>query len=149
MLLSRPHRPRVETLLLFDLDSAACEAKDQERRGSTEAGRFNSTFSCLVACASDLLDNVTNDQAVRGGAKAQVGIVGQVLDVEPLQVSRVFVDVDADALDKHYEVQRRFGGWFPGRVNGYVAKAREKQINCLHSMLCPFKSMYGTYDQLS
>ena len=49
-----------------------------------------------------------------------------ILDVQPLLLDSVFIKVDGDALEKHEEVQMRFGGGFHGEVNGYVGKAKGK-----------------------
>ena len=60
-----------------------------------------------------------------GKSKGKPGFEVNVLEVEPLKLDTVFVDVDGDLLDKHDEVQRRFGGGFPSaRVNGATSKGK-------------------------
>ena len=49
-----------------------------------------------------------------------------ILDVQPLLLDSVFVRVDGDALEKHEEIQMRFGGGFHGDTNGYVGKGKSK-----------------------
>ena len=49
-----------------------------------------------------------------------------ILDVQPLLLDSIFVKVDGDALQKHEEIQMRFGGGFHGDVNGYVGKGKGK-----------------------
>lgn len=50
----------------------------------------------------------------------------RILAVEPLPLDTVYVTVDGDALQKHEEVQNRFGGGFPGQqINGYNGKGKK------------------------
>ena len=49
-----------------------------------------------------------------------------VLDVQPLPLDTIFVKVNGDALQKHEEVQKRFGGGFhTPQTNGHVRKGKE------------------------
>ncbi|KAL9103527.1 MAG: hypothetical protein Q9163_001445 [Psora crenata] len=49
-----------------------------------------------------------------------------VVDVVPLSLDTVYVAVDGDALDKHDEVQRKFGGGFLGtQVNGSAGEEKK------------------------
>ena len=53
-----------------------------------------------------------------------IGYQVHVLDVEPLTLEAVYVDVDGDALKRHNEVQKQFGGGFTvTRSNSYTGKA--------------------------
>ncbi|MDI1491244.1 MAG: peroxisomal assembly protein [Ramalina farinacea] len=50
----------------------------------------------------------------------------RVTAVEPLSLDTVYVTVDGDALEKHEEVQKRFGGGFPGQqINGYHGRGKK------------------------
>ena len=59
--------------------------------------------------------------------KGKVGIEVLVLDVQPLVLDTIAVKVEDDALQKHEEVQRRFGGGFGhSNANGSVSKGKGK-----------------------
>ena len=50
----------------------------------------------------------------------QSGFEVQILDVKPLSLETIYVTIDGDALDRHDEVQRKFGGGFLGaHANGH------------------------------
>ena len=60
------------------------------------------------------------------GNREKQGYEIRVTAVEPLPLDTVYVTVDGDALEKHEEVQKRFGGGFPGQqINGYHGKGRK------------------------
>ncbi|KAL8819978.1 MAG: hypothetical protein Q9191_007617, partial [Dirinaria sp. TL-2023a] len=50
----------------------------------------------------------------------------RVLDVEPLLLDSVLVTLDGDSLNKHFEVQKMFGGGFGTHVNGTAGKGKGK-----------------------
>ena len=51
----------------------------------------------------------------------------RVLEVEPVKLDTVFVDVDGDLLDKHDEVQKKFsGGFLSAQANGFAGKGKGK-----------------------
>ena len=61
------------------------------------------------------------------------GIEVCMLDVQPLVLDTIFVTVDGSALEKHEEVQKKFGGGFNiSRANGYVGKGKGKAKAVLH-----------------
>lgn len=65
--------------------------------------------------------------AGRSNAKGQSGVEVRMLEVEPLKLDTIYVTVDGDALNKHDEVQKKFGGGFPGsQTNGYASKSKGK-----------------------
>lgn len=65
--------------------------------------------------------------SVKGSIKEKSGVEIQILDVEPLNLNTVYVTVDGDALDKHDEVQKKFGGGFnPSQTNGFTSKGKGK-----------------------
>ena len=50
-----------------------------------------------------------------------------ILEVQPMVLDTIFVKVDADALRRHDEVQRQFGGGFQSyKANGYLGKGKGK-----------------------
>lgn len=63
----------------------------------------------------------------RSNSKGKQGIEIYILDVEPLNLDTVFVAIDGDALAKHDEVQKRFGGGFNhSRANGVFNQGKAK-----------------------
>ena len=62
-----------------------------------------------------------------GKGKGRPGIMVGVLEVEPIKLHTLFVDVDGDLLDKHDEVQKKFGGGFlSAQANGSAIKGKGK-----------------------
>lgn len=65
--------------------------------------------------------------ATRSNSKGKKGIEIYILDVEPLNLDTIFVAIDEDALTKHDEVQKRFGGGFNySRSNGFLSQGKAK-----------------------
>lgn len=72
-----------------------------------------------VLATEGLLGNTTG---VLGPGRFKIDIV----DVQPLALQTIYVDVDGDALDKHYEVQKQFAGGFLGnRSNAAAVHTRD------------------------
>lgn len=69
----------------------------------------------------------------KGKINGKSGVEVRMLEVEPLRLDRIYVTVDGDALNKHNEVQKKFGGGFPGsQANGYASKSKGKGKAMLH-----------------
>ena len=80
-----------------------------------------------LSASSPLLPNFTKSLPNRNqilNIKSSWEIL--ILDVQPLLLDSVFVKVDGDALEKHEDVQMRFGGGFHGDANGYAGKGKGK-----------------------
>lgn len=72
--------------------------------------------------------------AERGNSKGKSGVEVWILEVEPLKLDTIYVTVDGNALDQHDEVQKKFGGGFPGsQTNGYASKSKGKGKATLHA----------------
>ena len=68
----------------------------------------------------------------------------RILDVQPLQLDVVIVSVDGEALDRHEEVQAKFGGGFLfTHTNGSASKGKGKAKSS------PNGSLYNAQDQPS
>ena len=66
-------------------------------------------------------------------AKSKPGVEVWMLDVEPLKLDKIYVTVDGNALNKHDEVQKKFGGGFQdSQINGYASKSKGKGKATLH-----------------
>ena len=64
---------------------------------------------------------------LHGKSKGRPGIEVAVLDVEPIILDTVIVHLDGDLLDKHDEVQKKFGGGFVNpQANGHAGKGKGK-----------------------
>ena len=63
----------------------------------------------------------------RGFLNSKSAIEILLLDVQPLFLDTVLVKVDGDALRKHEEVQKQFGGGFHANGNGHMAKGKGKE----------------------
>lgn len=69
-------------------------------------------------------------RASRGDVRTKSGFDVLVVPVEPLQLAEVFVKVDGEALRRHDEVQRKFGGGFvAGHKTLTVAKAKGRPVD--------------------
>ncbi|MCJ1352306.1 MAG: peroxisomal assembly protein [Icmadophila ericetorum] len=68
-------------------------------------------------------------QAGNGFLGADAGFEVWVLDVQPLQLQTICVKVDRDALQKHEEVQKKFGGGFQSERSAIKGKGRTKSID--------------------
>lgn len=65
--------------------------------------------------------------SIRENSKAKLNLEIRVLDVEPLVLDTVFVTVDGNALNRHDEIQRQFGGGFDrSSTNGYIITRKTK-----------------------
>ncbi|KAI4160360.1 MAG: hypothetical protein LQ342_005771 [Letrouitia transgressa] len=71
---------------------------------------------------------IGRDVTVPVTPKSGVGQKVLILDVEPIQLDKIFIIVDGDALKRHEEVQREFGGGFDlSRSYGRVNKGKGKE----------------------
>ena len=72
--------------------------------------------------------------AGKDNARGKSGVEVRMLEIEPLKLDTVYVTVDGDALNKHDEVQKKFGGGFPGsQVNGFTSKSKGKGKAITHN----------------
>ena len=95
--------------------------------GSSSTIRFPASSIALQSFAAALHANKID-------IKTKNGFQILALDVQPLQLETVFVRIDGDALRKHEEVQRKFGGGFLAAPNpGMTAKGKGKAIPHNHS----------------
>ena len=89
-----------------------------EKSTSPSVVRFPASSLALQGFAATV-------QASRNTIKPKAGFEILVLEVEPLVLDTVFVRVNADALQRHDEVQKRFGGGFNAqKAAGYKGKGK-------------------------
>ncbi|KAI4209095.1 MAG: hypothetical protein LQ351_007931 [Letrouitia transgressa] len=68
------------------------------------------------------------DTLISVAPKTRVGQKVLTLDVEPIRLDKIFITVDGDALKRHEEVQREFGGGFDlSRSYSHVKKGKGKE----------------------
>lgn len=92
---------------------------DEDSKLPPSTVRFSPSSRALQSFVEALQISAT----VKGSIKGKSGVEIQILDVEPLNLDTVYVTIDGDALDKHDEVQKRFGGGFsPSQTNGLASK---------------------------
>lgn len=89
-------------------------------------------YSVFFSASSPTLRNLNStlqaSPIVTGNITGKAGIEIRVLDVEPLRLHAILVEVDGNALDRHYDVQKKFGGGFDTtRINGYTGKGKGKE----------------------
>ncbi|KAL9607925.1 MAG: hypothetical protein Q9167_007214 [Letrouitia subvulpina] len=76
---------------------------------------------------------IGRDAAVSVAPKSEIGQKVWILDVEPIQLDKIYVTIDGDALKRHEEVQREFGGGFDfSQSTGHVNKGKGKEQAALH-----------------
>ena len=80
---------------------------------STALKSFTSIFQRKVAFGT----RVSND-------KHAVEI--RIIDAEPLILDSIFISVDGEALNRHDEIQKKFGGGFHAQSNGVTSKDKGK-----------------------
>ena len=100
-------------------------------------------FSISSPSLQSFVRSVDGFPSIQETFKGKLDVEIRVLDVEPFDLSTVFITIDGNALSKHDEVQRKFGGGFDySSTNGYSYKGKEKrkasQIkNLVRSKLVP------------
>ena len=108
------------TLLPVQADK---ESEEEESGAASSTIRFPASSLALQMFAEALQGSAT----AKGNTRGRLGTEVRMLEVEPLSLGTIFVTVDGDALDKHDEVQRKFGGGFAhSRINGFPGKAKGK-----------------------
>ena len=75
----------------------------------------------------NIVDNVRSSVEA-GNTSGKSGVEILILDVVPLELHTVLVEIDGSALERHYEVQRKFGGGFDtARSHGIPSKGKGKE----------------------
>lgn len=101
----------------------------QEKRaeGIDGLGSSSIQFPATSLALQTFAEALRATSAGKSSVKGKSGVEVRMLDVEPLRLDKVYVTVDGDALKKHHEVQKKFGGGFPGsQINGYTSKSKGK-----------------------
>ena len=112
----------------------------QAQAGSAEGfdctGPSSIQFPATSLALQTFAGALQNTSARKDIPKNQTGVEVWTLEVEPLKLDRIYVTVDGDALNKHDQVQKKFGGGFQGsQNNGYASKSKGKGKATLHDQV--------------
>lgn len=105
------------------------------RKGTTNRDEPSSLLK--ISTKSTLLGSLAEvSQATSAPRHKTPGITNldiQIIDVQPLNLDLIVVSVDGDALDKHEDIQARFGGGFHfSQINGSASKSKCKGKSTLN-----------------
>ncbi|KAL8674927.1 MAG: hypothetical protein Q9224_007484, partial [Gallowayella concinna] len=77
--------------------------------------------------AQSILGATSSSTTANGNATGTRGIPVLVLDVEPVSLTSVYVNVDGNALERHEQIQKEYGGGFgPFRKDSQATKGKGK-----------------------
>ena len=103
------------------------QAEKQSEEETAGAGPPSIRFPTSSLALRAFAEALQNSPIAKGNTKGRPGVEIRMLEVEPLSLETIYVTVDGDALDKHEEVQRKFGGGFAtSRTNGFPGKGKGK-----------------------
>ena len=90
------------------------------------------TKSPALRLLEEAIDQSPLERDYRGGSGLEI----RIIDVQPLILDLVVISVDGNALDRHEDVQARFGGGFSStHMNGSANKSKGKNKPALHGRL--------------
>ena len=119
---SSPHLVEDASWTILPVQAYGIRAEEKDRP-SPSSVQFAETSQALHTFAEALQATSAGKDRARGKA----GIEIWVAEVEPLKLDTIFVTVDGVALNKHDEVQKKFGGGFSGSpTNGFASKSKGK-----------------------
>lgn len=109
-------------------------AQEQDEAESDTAGGDAIYLPATSLALQTFAESIRHYTAARSDGKTKNGIEVTILDVEPLELDKIYVTVDGDALLRHDEVQKKFGGGFDhSRTNGHVGKGKGKARATSHT----------------
>ena len=101
--------------------------------GSDGLGPSSIQFSATSLVLHTFAETLQATSVGKDIVKSKPGVEVWMLEVEPLKLDKIYVTVDGDALNKHDEVQKKFGGGFQdSQINGYASKSKGKGKATLH-----------------
>ena len=102
------------------------------RRAAAAAGTSTLTVPTKSTALSLLEEAISSSLLERDGRSLEI----RIIDVQPLKLDLVVISVDGDALDRHEDVQARFGGGFSSaHMNGSANKSKGKGKSVSHGRL--------------
>ncbi|KAL9579406.1 MAG: hypothetical protein Q9212_005128 [Teloschistes hypoglaucus] len=116
---------RTHPWTILPIKSSKSVAEDEE---TAEAPTIR--YSASSPTLRLFLGNVHSNVASRNHAGGKLGTRILVLDVEPVKLTNVYVAVDGNALEKHGQIQKEFGGGFGSfRKDSQGKKGKGKEIS--------------------
>lgn len=101
------------------------QAEKPSEEETTGTGLASIRFPASSLALQTFAEALQNNPIAKRNTKGRPGVEIQMLEVEPLSLDTIYVTVDGDALDKHEEVQRKFGGGFAtSRISGFPGKGK-------------------------
>ena len=101
-------------------------SRQAQEQDATEATRYTLELPASAMRSQSWIQGLASLSRI-GRTVDTAGYEVNIVIVQPLQLDTIYVAVDGDALKKHDEVQKRFGGGFVGgKVNGYAGKGRKE-----------------------
>lgn len=87
------------------------------------------SFPASSLALQTFADALHRSSGAKNNGKGKKGVEIRILDVVPLKLDTIYVTVDGDALNKHEEVQKKFGGGFASsRMTGHTGKGKGKAV---------------------
>lgn len=137
---SRPAAPNVKYIAISLSTPFSVESQSRgtwiilpvtrESDGGEDASKLppsTISFSPSSLAVQSVAEVLQASSTLRETVKGKSGVEIEIMDVEPLNLDTVYVTVDGDALDKHDEIQKKFGGGFdPSQTNGFAGKGKGK-----------------------
>lgn len=109
------------------------QAQEDSTEGPDALGSLSIHFPVTSLALQTFSQALQATSAGKDNAKGHSGIEVRMLEIEPLELDTIYVTIDGDALNKHDEVQKKFGGGFPSsQVNGHASKSKGKGKALLH-----------------
>ena len=109
-------------------------AQDTSKEGREGLGQSSIQFPATSLALQTFAVTQRAISAGKRNARGKLGVEVRMLEVEPLELDAIYVTIDGDALNKHDEVQKKFGGGFPGsQVNGFTSKGKGKGKAVTHN----------------
>ena len=109
------------------------QAHSESEEGESGTGHSTISFPVSSLALQSFIDVLQASPTAKANTKGRPGAEIRMLEVEPLSLDTIYVTVDGDALDKHDEVQKKFGGGFAySRINGFPGKGKGKAKAPVH-----------------
>ena len=119
---SSPHLVEDANWTILPVEAYGIRAEEKDGP-SPSSVHFPATSLALQTFAEALQATSAGNDRARGKAGIEIWVV----EMEPLKLDTIFVTVDGIALNKHDEVQKKFGGGFPSSpTNGFASKGKGK-----------------------
>lgn len=115
--LAGPYEDQIWTILPVKVP------RPEEESDEALSVRYPASCPAAQAVLRATIPTTSKKGKLNGSSHARI----LVLDVAPISLTSIYVNVDGNALDRHERVQREFGGGFgPFRTNSGISKGKGK-----------------------